>query len=51
MNHKAKAKKKICQELKCKNEATKEFRNIDLCLDCYTKLVYDMQPLALKKEI
>ena len=48
---KASKKKKVCQALNCKNEATKEMRDIVLCLDCYTSLVYDMEPLALKKKL
>ncbi len=40
---------KVCQEKDCKKEATKKTGPVELCNDHFISLVYDMQPLEIKK--
>lgn len=43
------AKKENCQVKGCSNEATEEFGGMKICVECFTRCAYDMQPLIFER--
>lgn len=40
--------KEICPVKGCNNEATEKFGPVKVCVECFTKCAYDMEPLILE---
>ena len=41
-------KKSICDAKGCTQKATTKFGPYKICVDCFSKVAYDMQTLAMK---
>ena len=41
---------KICDAKDCKKKGTVKFGRFMLCVDCYTSVAYDCQPLPMKSD-